>query len=174
MTRRIPILGIAVLSALMLVAAGCGGGSSESAAESDGATTTETTATATETTSTEHGSTSFASTENCRQLADLGVKLSQALGATGASADTETTAKFLTEFADKTPKAIRADFRLIASTYAEIADALKGINVKAGETPSAEALQKLQTLSTTIDQAKVTAASTRISVWVQTNCTQTG
>jgi hypothetical protein len=49
-----------------------------------------------------------------------------------------------------------------------VADAVG--DIKPGQTPSAEALAKLQKLSTQIDQAKLTAASAHISAWVQKNC----
>src|SRR5918992_228184 len=79
--------------------------------------------------------------------AGCGVKVAAALGGTGG-ADLEETEAFLNEFADNAPEEIRGDFEVIADSYAKIADALGDVDVTSGETPSPEALEKLQELST--------------------------
>jgi len=72
------------------------------------------------------------------------------------------------EFADKTPSDIRPDFQVVADYFSKIADAAG--NLKAGQTPDAATIAKLQTPSTEIDQAKLTQASQHISAWVTKNC----
>ena len=61
---------------------------------------------------------------------------------------------------------------MLAATFAKYADALKGINLKAGQVPNAAALAKLQQLTTSIDQKSVTKASADIEAWAQKNCTK--
>ena len=77
------------------------------------------------------------------------------------------------EFADKTPADIRPDFQEVADAYAKIADALKGVDLSAGKTPSPEVLAKIVKLSSELDQAKLTKAETNISAWASKNCSGT-
>jgi len=171
------MVGVAVLLGLALVAAGCGGGGSKSSAPEATTTVEETTpAATTEAESTEDAEeaetpdlSSFATSENCRRFAEAASELSQAFTGTG-SADIEQTAEFFSEFASQAPSDIRADFEVLADAYAKIADALEGVDTSSGEVPSAEALQKLQELSTELDQAELAKAGTNITAWVQNNC----
>src|SRR6266511_4474016 len=163
--RQVSLLCIAALCGLALALAGCGGGGSKSSSPPK----TTTTATTTAATSTTPSKTAFASTENCRQLANVGAKLSSALSGTGGS-DIQKAAKAFHEYADQAPSEIRSDFQTIADAYTKIADALKGVNLQSGQTPSAAALAKLQKLSTEINQAKLTKASQNIAAWAQKNC----
>jgi len=174
--RQVSLLCIAALCGLALALAGCGGGGSKSSSPPKTTTTAETTTTATTTTETTTAATSttpsktaFASTENCRQLANVGAKLSSALSGTGGS-DIQKAAKAFHEYADQAPSEIRSDFQTIADAYTKIADALKGVNLQSGQTPSAAALAKLQKLSTEINQTKLTKASQNIAAWAQKNC----
>jgi len=104
-----------------------------------------------------------------RELVELGSKLTQALGGT-AGDDIETTKRFLKEFADRAPEEIRDDFKVIADAYAKIIDALGGLNLKPGETPSPEAILKLQQIGNEIDQARLQQASENIQRWANENC----
>ena len=90
------------------------------------------------------------------------------------SNDFETRAKLLKEFADKTPSDIRPDFEVLADAFKKYASALKDIHFTPGKVPDAATLAKLQQLSTSIDQASVTKASTNIAAWAQKNCTAKG
>jgi len=179
------VLGATALAVLAFVAAGCGGGGSkESAATTTEETvpattealtteavTTEATTTApatTKATTTTSNLGGLASTKNCRELAELGQKFSAAFTGAANAQDLKTEARLLKEFADRTPSDIRADFEVLADYMTKVADAAGGL--KAGETPDAATIAKLQKLSTQIDQAKLTAASTHISAWVQKNC----
>ena len=65
---------------------------------------------------------------------------------------------------------IRPDFEVVAAVYAKIADALKGVNLKAGSTPDPAAIAKLTKLSSEIDTTALTKAYTDIGVWAQKNC----
>jgi polyhydroxyalkanoate synthesis regulator phasin len=174
--KAVSALALAAVGGLLLVVAGCGGGGGgdKAAAETHPATTT---APAAATTTEEHTSTSaavpnFASAGNCKELAEVGQKLSAAMTANGGKLNTEQTAKFFEEFADKTPQAIRGDFKVIAAAYVKIAKALEGVDLSSGKAPDPQAIAKLQKVASEIDQASVTKAETHIASWVQTNCTQ--
>lgn len=162
-----------VVVALVLAAAGCGGGGSKSAATTatpatTAATTTSQTTTEAQTTTAGTNAFGFATAANCRQLADLGTKYSEALSGASSSGDLKKVAQLLKDFAAKTPGSIRPEFKILADDYAKIADAVG--NLKPGTTPSADTLAKLQKLSTEIDTTRLAQASTRISAWLQKNC----
>jgi hypothetical protein len=124
------------------------------------ATTTTTTATATT------QSTTAATSANCRNLAQSASKFSQAL--TGAEGNLKKQAQLFQEFANKAPAEIRSDVQTIADAFTKIANA--GVSLKAGQTPTADQVAKLQQAVKGIDQAKVTQASRNVAAWVQKNC----
>jgi hypothetical protein len=165
-------VGVVVLAVML---AGCGGGGSKKSSASPATQATQTTqttqtqntvppTTATQTTS---GTPNFATSGNCRDLATSAQKFSAAL--TGASGDIKKQADIFQKFADKAPSDIRADVKTIADAFSKIA--ASGVTLKTGQVPSSDQLAKLQAAIKQIDQAKVTAASQRISAWVQKNCT---
>jgi hypothetical protein len=178
--RRTTITAFAVmlLAALALLAAGCGGGSKNSAATIEAATTEATTpeAATTEETTTEAATTEaatttslggIASTGNCKELEDLSTKLSSVFSSTNPnSADIKKEAKVLNEFADKAPSEIKSEFKTVAQFVDKVAD-IYG-NVKPGQVPDAATLQKLQGLQG--DAQKVSAAGQKIAAWAQKNC----
>jgi hypothetical protein len=159
-------LALLVLS-IALVAAGCGGGSNESAAT----TTTETTTS--ESTSTEDTSTGttdlsgILDNKDCLALAGVGATIAQAFsGATGGNTNTEE----LQQLVDKVPDEIQADVQTLADAFSQYAAKLKDIGIKAGSTPSAAQLQQLQAAIASLDQQKLTAASNHIEAWAKDNC----
>ncbi len=173
------VLAAAVL-ALVVVMTGCGSKKKSSAPPAQTTTaaaatttteqtTTESTSTEATTTSSSSGLSSIATAGNCKQLSDLSASFSKAITGVGEN-DFEARAKILKQFADKTPSDIRPDFEVLASAFGKYASALKGIHFKAGSVPDAATLTKLQKLSTSINQAEVTTASTHIAAWAQKNC----
>ena len=135
--------------------------------------TTSTDTTSTDTTGTGTSSLSaLTSAGNCADLANMGAALSQAFSGTGTN-DVQKQAQLLKEFADRTPEDIRPDFETVADAYSKIADALKGVDLSPGKTPSPEVLAKLMKLSTELDQTKLTQAETNISAWASKNCRAT-
>jgi hypothetical protein len=171
---------VAAVLVLVVVLTGCGSKKKSStppvatttaaAVTTSAETTTEATTTETTTSSSSSGFSSIATAGNCKQLSDLSASFSKAI--TGAkSNDFEARAKLLKEFADKTPSDIRPDFEVLAGAFAKYADAFKGIDIKPGQVPDAATIVKLQKLTTSINQASVTQASTHISAWAQKNCT---
>lgn len=168
--RLIYALSLILLAVLVLVAAGCGGGKKNIAATTAPTSTAPATskaATTTAATSTSDLS-GIASAANCKELADLGTKFSEAAGGSANSRDTKKVAQLLQEFAAKTPSDIRPDFKVVADAFSKIADAVG--NVTPGATPDATMIAKLQKLAAEIDTAKLTQASQNISAWVQKNC----
>ena len=178
--KSLLVLCLALVGVFALVAAGCGGGGKNSAETSTEAVTTEaatteaatTEAATTEAATTEETTTSslsgIASAKDCQDFANLGKKFSTAFSGSANGADLKKQATLFKELADKAPSDIRADFQVIASYFSKIADVVG--NLKAGTTPDAATIAKLQKLSTEIDQAKITKASQNISAWAQKNC----
>ena len=74
------------------------------------------------------------------------------------------------QFADQAPEDIRDDFKTLADAYAKIADALEGVDLSSGETPSADVIAKLARLSQEID-TKVTAGGSAHLRLDAENCT---
>jgi hypothetical protein len=180
-STRITALCLALLAALMLVAAGCGSSSKNSAATTEAATTEATTTTeaatteeaTTEATTTEAATTTSAlgglvASGKCKDLQDLGQKYSQALSGAGGGTDLKKTAQVIKEFADDAPSDIKPDFEVVADYMSKIADVAG--NLKPGQTPDPATLQKLQKLATSIDTQKLTQASQNITAWVTKNC----
>jgi hypothetical protein len=176
----IPALLLALLA--IVLAAGCGGGGSENTADTEPATTetldrtateTETTATETEATETEATDTDadvdeFASSKNCREFAQLTATLERAFS--GADTDLERTKKLLDAYAEKAPEEIRDDFRVYADYWSKIVEALRGVDLQAGQPPSPEVLQRLQQVQTEIDPMRLQQAGQNIANWAQRNC----
>ena len=167
---------VAALGALLLIAAGCGGDDDESAADTQAPAATATDGGDTAGAETEPAETAeeeteldFANAENCQEFAELGAKVSQALGGT-EGVDADETKELLNEFADDAPEEIRDDFRVIADAYSKIADALADLDLDPGETPDPEDALKLQEIAGEIDQAALTEANTNITTWVNENC----
>jgi hypothetical protein len=161
-------VGVVVLGVMLV---GCGGGGSKKSSASPTTQATQTTQTtqtvpATTATQTTSGTPNFATSGNCRDLATSAQKFSAAL--TGASGDIKKQADIFQKFADKAPSEIRADVKTIADAFSKIA--ASGVTLKTGQVPSSDQLAKLQAAVKQIDQAKVTAASQRVSAWVQKNC----
>jgi uncharacterized membrane protein len=169
--RKIAALLIAVLA---LVAAGCGGSSSdEASADTETTVATETT-TPEETTATTDDSETSTDIDlgnlsgECAQFAGISSKLAQSLS--GQDANMEDAAKAFADIADQVPDEIKDDYQVIAENFAKIAEALKGVDLTSGQTPSPEALAKLQELSKTMDSAEVQQASQNIEAWVSEHC----
>jgi hypothetical protein len=166
-----PLL-LALLAAVLTFAAGCGGdddgadavGSTEEPAQTVGTvgTTTEE--------SDEQPLAGAASADDCRELAELGATLSQAMSGGGNTDDLEQQAKFFEDFADRTPDEVRDDFQVLAEAYTKIAGALADANLQSGQQPDPEALQKLQEATSSIDQARLNEANANIQKWVAANC----
>jgi hypothetical protein len=173
------------VAALLLVAAGCGGGSTSSAGDTTATIQSTDTTDATDTSSGTDTSSSTDATDTtgdaslagCTELADLSAKFTQALGAatTGSGMpDLEKTAKVYEDFVDQVPEEIRDAFRTIAAAFSTYADALKDVDLKPGQTPDPETLAKFAAAAKSFDNTELTAATTEIEAWVTKNCTTNG
>jgi hypothetical protein len=175
-------LGATMLGALAFVAAGCGGGSKEAAST----TTEQTVPTATETPTTTEappptttavttrpatqttGKAGVVSAKDCRAFNELGRQISAAQTGAGSGVDLKKQAAIVKEFADRSPRDVRADFQLFATYMGKVADAYG--DLKPGQQPDAATLARLQKVSAEVDVAKVTAALQRITSWLQSHC----
>ncbi len=168
--RRVALFALlALLGAVALLAAGCGGGSDESSGTEttiETTTTTETDTTADETT-TDGDLNAFAS-EDCLNLASVGAKFAESAGASGS--DPETTAKFFDELVAKAPDEIKDDLQVLSEAMAEVSAALKDANLTSGQAPDAAQLKKLQELGKKFSDPKYQQASANIEAWAKKNC----
>ena len=173
--RKLMVLLIAVLA---LVAAGCGGDSKSEATPATVETTVETDTVATDTnvaedtTATDSTATTGIDTSAlsgpCADLAGVSAKLSESLS--GQTSDLASASKLFDELASQVPDEIKADYQVIAKNFAKIAEALKGVDLTSGQTPSPEALAKLQEVTASMDSAEVQKATQHIEAWVTKNC----
>jgi hypothetical protein len=158
-----------LLAALALLAAGCGGDDSDEASDAADTAVVETDA------SDDAGDTDMTETEDadaalggeCAEFAGLGAKLQSAFGVGG---DVDSASEVFDELADRVPEEIRDDYRVLADNFKQFADALKGVDLTSGETPSPETLAKLQAAAAAMDQPEIQQASQNIEAWVQENC----
>jgi hypothetical protein len=168
--RRLAAL---LIAAVALIAAGCGGSDSNEASSDTTAATTETMSVDTTATTDDSGtSTDDAAIGNlsgdCAQFAGVSSKIAQSLS--GQDANMEDAAKAFAEIADQVPDEIKDDYQVIAENFSKIAEALKGVDLTSGQTPSPEALAKLQELSKSMDSAEVQQATQNIEAWVSQHC----
>ena len=175
------LTGAALLLAVVLAVAGCGGGSKSSTpapptvtvgATTPTKTTTETlpaTHATTTTTTTGSGATSL---KDYGSLTTFGQQFSKAIAASAGSgvAGLGAEADAFKAFANKAPAEIRDQLLIIGDALSKYAAALKGVDLKAGQVPSADTLAKLQAASKEISQPDVAAAGQKISAYVQAHC----
>jgi hypothetical protein len=179
--KSVLVLCLALVGVLALVAAGCGGGGKKSAATTTEAVTTEAAATeattteavtteaaTTEATTTSNNLSGLASAKDCQDLKNLSQRFSAAFSGSSKGGDIKKQAALFQEFADKAPSDIRADFQVIAKYFSKVAEVAGGL--KAGTTPDAATIAKLQKLQTEVDQTKLTQAGQHITAWAQKNC----
>jgi hypothetical protein len=163
---HVRVVTIVLVLALALVGASCGG-DDEGAGDTDTVALTDETATDETATDTVP---SFAS-EECRELAEAAQALTAAfVSATTSGGNLEESSRLFMEFADEAPAEIRADLRILAGAYEEYVDVLRDLDLEPGETPDAEALQKMQQTIASLNEEGVTAASQRLSAWTTENC----
>ncbi len=74
------------------------------------------------------------------------------------------------DMADEVPAELSDDFQALADAFAGYADALKGITIKAGTAPTAAQIKQLAAAAKSLDQKAVEQASKNIDAWIQANC----
>jgi hypothetical protein len=165
---------VLLLVTLAVLGASCGGDE----ASGEGETTAVETITATETTGEETGATETETetdtaveglaSEECLQLVAIGAVIGQAVAsAEGGSAEPPA---FLDEIVAKAPEEIAGDLEILAAAYREYADVIADLDLKEGQTPSGEDLQKIQSAISSLDDPEVQAAAERVSAWAEENC----
>jgi hypothetical protein len=167
-----------LVSSIALVAAGCGGGSSESAATTETAATETTTteSTSTESTSTDTSASTTGATfdwtsKDCQNMAKAFVGLGAAVAAASTGQDVSSDIQQFGKYVDEVPDEIQADVKTIASAYDEFVAKLKDIGYTPGQVPTADQIQQLQDASQSVGDPAVRAASDRLNAWTTKNCT---
>jgi hypothetical protein len=138
---------LAIVAVLALAVAGCGGGSSDSAARTSG----------------------------CRHLSDSAQKFSTF--ATGRNSDLETFVEEFHDFAvfsfltivSRPPDEIRDDLLVLDDAFLKYVDAVAGLDPGNLDRKALEKLQK-PTPWNEIDQQKIRQAAHNITAWVRENC----
>ncbi len=165
---------VAMVVALAVAGVGCGGGDESASGDTTVTeTTTEETTTEETTTDTSTDTGDFSGVladEDCQKLIGVGAAFSQAL--TGAT-DEEAAAAFQ-NLVDDVPDEIKADVQVLADWFAEYAAKVKDIGLEAGQTPTADQVQQLVAALAATNQEEVTAASERLGVWANENCSGIG
>ena len=171
------IRAVFLAAAVLVIGAGCGGSAKKAA--SSAATTTAavtTTATTTGSASTSSSGTAFASTKNCRQLAEVSTKMSAAMqpanGSAQASIDAEV--KQLHALAGAAPSEIRGDFQTFADAFSAYAVAFSKAGLQPGKVSSPGQLTRLAAATKAFSAPKLAAAEQHLSAWAQKNCSGTG
>ena len=154
-----------LVTAVAVIAAGCGGSSKKRSAP-------PTTAPATTQSTTTSALPKFASTKNCAQLAALGTKMSQAMQAASGKGGTDLTAeaKGFQAMADAAPSEIRGDFKTFATAFNAYAQALDKAGYKPGTLPNAGQLAQMMKAVKAFSAPELQTAEQHLSAWAQKNC----
>jgi hypothetical protein len=166
------LLTLAVVLALALVAAGCGGDDETSSDTVTIETTTDDTTTDETTTDEDTTEETFGdslASEDCQEL----ISASSALGSAFSGVqgdDLGDSSEAFSQYADQAPEEIRGDLQIMADTYEAYAEAIGDIGLEPGETPSQEQALEFQQALSSIDLEEFTAASQRFTTWAATNC----
>lgn len=158
------------VGALALAVAGCGGDDGDTAAPAETTVeeTVDETTDATETTDTMGDVDLGDLSGECTELAAIGAKIAQAVGAQGG--DVDASADYFAELADAAPDEIKDDLEVFAEEFSKFAEAIADIDLSGGTTPSADDIAKLQAASKAFDDPRIQEASSNIEAWAQENC----
>jgi hypothetical protein len=115
---------------------------------------------------------SFASGQNCGQLAAVAAQYSQAIApaASAGHLDLATVVKADQALADATPPAIHSDAELVVGGFAGYLTTLTKIGYTPGTAPSAAQIASISSAAQQFNQPRYQAAMRRISAWVHANC----
>ena len=171
---------LALILALALAVAGCGG--SDDATDTTGATTTAATTTTTgaATTTTEASTTTQSDGDGpfdrCPELAAWAQRTGEAqmdamFGAEGVQAS----AAFFQEWADEAPSEIKDDMLIFADAYQQFADDLDAIGIDFSDPDQlaamdADKMAQLEAAVAGMDTAEVNAALDRIEAFFEREC----
>ncbi len=166
------IVGVLLVTGLVAIAAGCGGGSKSSTP----GTTPSATVTLTQATTTSGGSgaaASFASAHNCQALAGIAAKAAAAVQASGNAKNAlQTEATELQALAKAAPSDISGDFQTFATAFSGFLHALQNAGYKLGSKtpPTAAQAAAFAAAAKTFDTPKLKQAEQHLSAWGRQNC----
>jgi hypothetical protein len=160
---------IAVVLALALLGASCGGGD-DAASDTDPVATETEDITIEETTDENSVDEGGFATSECTALVSAATSAATAFSGTGTKEDVDEAKAQFQKFARTAPGEIRDDLQVLADAYAKYADGVAGVNIEPGETPDAETLQELEAVLESIDDAEVTEAAANVNTWTTENC----
>jgi len=96
--------------------------------------------------------------------------VAQAFSANGGTPDTAKLKAYYLALADKAPSSIKSSFVTLANVIVTYLDEIKSLNIKAGQTPSADAIQKLQKAAAKLQSSDYQQAASKIQAWVKGGC----
>ncbi len=174
----------AVVALLAFAVSGCGGsndagGDTTNAAAIDTtaitvADTTEADTTMTDTSEADTTSSTAGLSGACKDLAEASSTFADAAGsATGVDGNLDETEKAFDAIVARAPDELKDDFEALADVISEYAKALKDLDLKPGEAPSAAQIAELVQVGQAFATEKVQKATTAIQAWVTANCTTT-
>ncbi len=161
-----------MLVAVTAVVAGCGGSSSSSSTAASSSVAGGGASSSTSASSASSASPSFASAQNCQQLAGVGQKFAQAMAAStaGGKFDLQTASQAYQQLAAAAPSEIQPDLQTLSAAFTNFADSLSKVNYTLGQVPTAAQLGALQSAGQAFTSAKVRAAEQHITSWAKANC----
>lgn len=169
---RIRATSVALL-AVALAPAGCGSSSSTStSAAATRATASAASTHAATTRATTPATQAFASAPNCQQLAGVGAKLAQAMGAasSGGKFNLQAAVAAYQGLVNAAPSEIRPDLQLMARAFSSFATALSKAGYAPGKVPTAAQLAGLQSAAQALNQPQLRSAEQKLSAWARQNC----
>ena len=131
--------------------------------------------TSTDETSTDDGGVLGGLSGECQDLVEAGQAFGAALSSAtgnGSNDDLGATAEAYKAFASKAPDELKDDFEALADVIDEYAGAIRDLDLKPGDTPSASQIAKLVAISQSFNTADVQNASAAIAAWTTKNCGQ--
>jgi hypothetical protein len=163
----------ATLAAVALLA-GCGSSSSSSTSSATvPASAPASSASTTLSTTSSTAAHSFASSQNCLQLAGVGSRFAQAMQAAtgGGKLGLQTAVKAYQDLANAAPSAIQPDLQAISQAFATFAAALAKTGYTLGQAPTASQAAALQSAAQVFTQSKLRTAEQNVAAWAKQNCT---
>jgi hypothetical protein len=148
---------------LVVVAAGCGGGSKSPAVPATGATSTR------QATTTGNSGTGFASASNCRQFAYLAT-MSATASSLASSRALQLEMRDLQALANAAPSDIKGDFQTFATALSSYLKAFEKSGWKAGVPETAAQFAALTRAAKVFNTEKLKAAEQHLLAWSKANC----
>jgi hypothetical protein len=161
----------ALVTGLVVLVAGCGGGGGSATTTLSARTTIPKSAT---TTSSSSSSTpSFASAQNCQDLAGLAAKAAAAVEASGNSSNAlQTESTELQALAQAAPSDIKGDFQTFALAFSGFLHTLQNSGYKLGSKtpPTAAQAAAFAKAARSFETPKLKQAEQHLSAWAHQNC----